>query len=99
MLKNQSSRKNVEKLPKFLFIRRDLKTEDAPRGALSRRLGGWSHLSVPSPLALIYSPVEETLKIQPLFPEAIPISTDIANKLRGTKSSCFSTLPGWGKCP
>ena len=37
------------------------------------------------PLALIYSPVEETLNPEPFSPEAIPISAVIANKLRGAK--------------
>ena len=46
-----------------------------------RRVGP---LLVP-PFGPIFTPVEETLIPQLLFPEAIPISAAIANKLRGTR--------------
>ena len=51
------------------------------------------------PFGPIFTPMEETLIPQLLFPEVIPISAAIANKLWGTRISCSGTLSGWGSAP
>ena len=60
---------------------------------------GWLGPPLGTPLGLYISPIAETLNIQTIFPEAIPISIAIASKLRGTRSSCPGTLPGRGSAP